>query len=393
MSIKFLGVQIANGYSPEAHVFASLLAHCDPAALDAHVVHHQWPGDKESLSRFGAAAGISPTPLDFGWRSVAASRPLRQKIFSRVRFQRSLPRALALARSINPDVVYSSQQFWDCQAATYIARRLRRPQVIHLHYTIGPWLHRPVLNRLRTCAQVIAISDFIRRQALDHGVPEERVATIRNTVAVPLPTPPEIRADVKKDLGLPFEAPVIGIVARLDPDKGQADALRAFASLSDAHRNARLLIVGAPTPWLIGYENELRVLATELGVAERVHFLGRRPDVPRLLAALDVFIHPSRSEPFGLAVAEASAAGLPVVAYSEGATPEIVCHGTTGLLASPGDIAALAEYLNTLMDSKVAAQRMGRAGCRKMETEFRPIEAGHRFSECIQKLSGTQTSC
>lgn len=385
MTLRLLGLQIANGFSPEARVFAGLLAQTDPEAVTARVLHHTWAGDPQSLTAFQAASGAEVQALDFGWRSTAANRSLRHKSLARLRFLAALPRALALARRFQPDVIYSCQQLWDCQAATYIARRLRVPQIIHLHYVVGPWLHKPVLHRLHTCAGVLTVSDFIREEALRHGTPPERVVTIRNAMTVPDATDPTVRGAVRRELGIAPEAPLLGIVARLDPGKGQSDTLQAFARARASFPAARLLVVGDETPWHPGYADLLKREAQALGLGDSVLFLGRRADVPRLLAALDIFVHPSRQEPFGLALLEASAAGVPVVAYAEGGAMEVIAEGKTGLLSAPGSVPGLSDALCRLLADPTWAAALGQAGRERVRTEFRPEAAGPLFEAAMQQ--------
>lgn len=386
MTTRLLGIQIAHGFSPEAQVFASLLPRDARGEVDAQVLFHHWPGSAGGLKQFGQAAQAGLHPFDFGWRSIAADRSLGEKMRARLHFHAVLPRALSLARALSPAVIYSCQQRWDCEAATFLARRLGKPQIIHLHYTVGSWLHQPVLDRLLTCDHVIAISDFVRDEALRHGVPAARVTVIRNTLAVPPPPALETRADVRRELGMAPDVPLTAIIARLDPVKGQEDTLRAFARIAPARPDARLLVVGSESPWHPSYGGMLQTLAEELGIGARVQFLGHRADVPRLLAALDVFMHPSRSEPFGLATAEACAAGLPIIAYAEGGTGEIVTDGETGLLAPAGDVEALAERLAALLDDPARARQMGQAGRRRMETKFQPAAAARQFAALVQQV-------
>lgn len=380
---RLLGIQIANGFSPEARVFAGLLQHGGQEAGQAHVLFHEWQGDRESAARFRQTSGASVYPLDFGWRSIAAGRTLAERIGGRLRFLATFPRALQLARKIDPDVIYSCQQLWDCQLATFLSRMLNRPQIIHLHYIIGPWLHRPILERLRTCDHVLTVSDFIRSEALRHGVPTERVTALRNTIS--LPPLPECRPDttVREELGLAPNTPVLGIVARLDPEKGQADTLQAFARVVKSCPAARLLVVGSETPWHPGYAEHLRELSNSLGLDGKALFLGRRSDVPRLLNALDVFLHPTRLDPCPLAILEAAAAGLPVVAYAEGGASELVRDGVTGLLAPSGSVVGLAERIEHLLAHPDTSLAMGAAGRRYMAEHFYPEKAGRAFASFI----------
>ena len=385
MTLRLLGIQIANGFSPEARVFAGLLAHTSPDAVKTQVLHHRWTGDADSLPAFQAASEAKVQALDFGWRSTAANRSLRHKSLSRLRFLAALPRALALARRFQPDVIYSCQQHWDCQAATYVARRLGVPQIIHLHYIVGPWLHKPVLHRLKTCAEVLTVSDFIREEALRHGTPPERVVTVRNAMTVPASADPAVRGDVRRELGIAPDAPLLGIVARLDPDKGQSDTLQAFARARAGFPAARLLVVGDETPWHPGYADKLKGEAQALGLGGSVLFLGRRADVPRLLAALDIFVHPSRQDPCPLALLEAAAAGLPVAAYAEGGANELIAEGQTGLRSAPGSVAGLSDSLCRLLADPAWAAALGQAGRARVEAEFRPEQAGERFEAAVRQ--------
>ncbi len=374
MTTRLLGIQIANGYSPEARVFAGLLG-ARAGAYEAHVLHHAWPGDAESPRQFSAASAAAVTCFDTGWRPGSRGRSPLSKLAAHARFRRALPRMLDAARRADPDIIYSCQQHWDCFAATYIARRLKKPQIIHLHYTVGDYLRKPVLERLLTADHVVTVSDFIRREALAHGVSPGRVTTIRNTMR-PFPAlPPGTRLVVRAELGIPECAPVIGIVARLDPGKGQDDTLTAFAQVAGLCPDAHLVIVG---------DGEMRpaleAQAAQADLGRRIWFTGRRSDVPCLLASFDIFAHPSRRDPCPLALLEASAAGLPVVAYAEGGACEIVAEGVTGLLAAPGDVGGLAERFGQLLADLARARRMGEAGKRRIAAEFQPEIAGDLFA-------------
>ncbi|MBC8140120.1 MAG: glycosyltransferase family 4 protein [Armatimonadetes bacterium] len=384
-------VQIANGYSPEFRVF-DRMSRVSHDALKATVIYNRWNETDGDAPRFAARAAQETQPpmhgVDFGWRSVAAGRSFAQKALPYVRLAASLPTVLHRTRQAKPDVIYSSQQLWDCRVATFLAKRLRVPQVIHLHYHVGKWLHQPVLNRLLACDHVVTVSDFIRREALRHGVAPERVTTILNT-ADPLTLSPEgSREAVRAELGVAPDAPFWGNISRLDPEKGQEDILRAFARVVREFPEARLLIVGSETPWKPGYRAHLETLAAELKIERQVIFAGFRSDVPRLLAALDGFIHPSFKEPFGLAIAEAAQAGLPIVAYADGGTPELVHHGVTGLLAelSAGHT-GLAEAWAALIGDPQTARRMGRAAKTCITSgAFVPQFASHSFLQTLCRV-------
>jgi glycosyltransferase involved in cell wall biosynthesis len=154
---------------------------------------------------------------------------------------------------------------------------------------------------------------------------------------------------------------VLGAVARLSPEKGFDLLLRAAARLIDRDLPVRVVLVGE------GPERaRLERLAAQLGIEGRVTFRGAvaHEAVPAVLATFDVFVMPSRAEGFGVAALEAQAMELPVVASRVHGLPDVVVHGSTGLLVPPGDVEALATALEQLVrnaDVRVALGRRGRA--------------------------------
>jgi len=381
--VKIIAIQIANGYSPEARVLATLLGARDDA-YDGVVLHHTWPGDTTSTDRFEEEARMSLARLDMGWRpNPSARRSFPAKVLSWARFQIALRDMVRRAAKFDPDIIVSCQQRWDCFAASAIAAKLGKPQIVHLHYTVGPWLGRSVLDRLHACDHVVAISDFIRQDALRHGVPPDRVTTVLSPVK-PMPVQRAgTREEARAELNLPVDARVIGIAARFDPYKGQRDSIAAFARLAATDAQAYLVIVGSSLAAGGIPRSQLESEAAATGVGHRILFTGQRSDVPRILSALDIFVHPSRNEPFGLAIAEASAAGLPVVAYAEGAVPEIVADGQTGLLAPPGDVDGLATRLAMLINDPARGRMMGAAGRQRIAEHFPPGDAARAFADVL----------
>lgn len=144
-------------------------------------------------------------------------------------------------------------------------------------------------------------------------------------------------ADARRRLDMDERAPVLGVVGQLTPWKGQDDAIRMLAALRPRHPDVALVLAGAvrfaeATMNNRSYELGLHALARELGVGEAVHFLGDRPEVAEVLAALDVLLVPSWEEPFGRVVVEALAAGVPVAATAVGGPAEILAGGLGPLL-------------------------------------------------------------
>ena len=190
-----------------------------------------------------------------------------------------------------------------------MARRLGVPHVVHLHYTPGPWLTRPTLERLKTCEKVLAISRFIGKLAEEQGVSPGRLTVLPNSIDL-TSTEPGSRAPRGDRLK-------VGQIGRLVAGKGFEDSVRAFAKVVAEVPTAELVLVGEGSE-----RRRIEALVQQLGLEGRVQFTGWQSDVRKWLSSFDVFITPSRSEPFGLVALEASAAGLPVVAYDEGGTAE-----------------------------------------------------------------------
>jgi glycosyltransferase involved in cell wall biosynthesis len=154
-------------------------------------------------------------------------------------------------------------------------------------------------------------------------------------------------------------APLLGVFGRLAPWKGQHVVLEALPDLPDAHA----LLVGdtlfrGDEP----YEETLRRTARRLNVADRVHFLGFRDDIPRLMTFVDLVLHTSVApEPFGRVIVEGMLAGTPVIATRAGGPVEIVQEPETGVLVPPGDPQALATAVEDLLSAPERARSMGRA--------------------------------
>lgn len=188
-------------------------------------------------------------------------------------------------------------------------------------------------------------------------------------------------AEVRQELGLAGNARVVGLVARLDHwGKGHREFLTALAALMDRYPVEALIIGGGRR------EAEMRQLAAAMGLAGRVHFLGQRPDIPDLLAALDIFVLPSHSEGVSLALLEAMGMGLPVIATAVGGLPEVVADGVNGLLIPSQDPEALAQALARLLDDPALAKKLGENARRQVEENFSLERLGRKINEIYEEL-------
>ena len=201
--------------------------------------------------------------------------------------------------------------------------------------------------------RVVAVSGWVSAFLVHgYGYPASKVTLIPNGwIGQPVPRPDQ-----------PSQPTVI-CIANFREQKGHRTLLSAFVRVRDSLPNARLLLIGEG-----GLERSLRNYAAALGIADAVKFRGWVEDVWPLLAKSDVFALPSRWEPAGIAVMEAMAAGLPVVASRVGGLVELIDDRRTGFLITPDDPDALARRLVSLLGSRDERERIGREARRRVDS-------------------------
>jgi len=221
-----------------------------------------------------------------------------------------------------------------------------------------------IVNRLlaRRIKTLIAISDWVATFAHTvEGIPREKIITIHYGID---PPPCEHPAQsVRSALGLTEEHILCGITARLVEQKGHHDLITAFALAAAQCPRLRLVIAG-DGPLRSELEAQVRSHCPE----GSVFFTGYRRDIGDVLASLDVFVHPSRWEGFGLAILEAMALGIPVIGTRVSAIPELV--GDAGILVAPRDSAALADAMVQLARDPSLRHNLGRAAHLRYRTMF-----------------------
>jgi len=278
-------------------------------------------------------------------------------------------------RADTPSIVHSHLIHADLFAS--IASMLARvPHRVISRHNDDPFRRRlPIALANRTIWGMadagIAISESIRAFCIQvEGAAPDKITTIHYGLP-PQPAPDSaharmaLRQAIAASSALDNETPIVGFVGRLIAQKGGSDALRAFALLDDAHRAARLVIVGDGD-----LRSALEAEAAALGIRARTHFLGWRDDAAGLMAGFDIFLMPSLWEGFGLVLLEAMAAALPIVASNVSAIPEVVAHGETGLLVPPRDPAALAQAIDLLLSDTPLRRHLGLVGQERGESVF-----------------------
>jgi glycosyltransferase involved in cell wall biosynthesis len=186
-------------------------------------------------------------------------------------------------------------------------------------------------------------------------------------------------------LGIPEGAPVALTVARVDPQKGQELVPTVLAANPDLHA----VLIGPVT--VPGYDDTVRIRATEAGVADRLHLLGgMKPESPELadaFAAADFFLLPSRHEPFGIVVLEAWSAGLPVVVSDAGGLGELVRPGVDGLIVPTGDGDAFAHAVATVLAMNRRGADLAEAGRRRVLQDYTWTAVARRLGRLYEELT------
>ena len=251
--------------------------------------------------------------------------------------------------------VIGTQAAWALAAAGR-----RRPLVVGTVHSsrVRADADRDLLRRLTPrMDHLIAVSRAIVRKIEDEGRVGAPISLIYNGVDLARYAEQEVCCTLHREYSIPEGSPIVGVVARLEPEKGHPTLLDAWPAVLETVPNAHLLIVGE------GSEREaLEQRALGLGISKSVTFTGRRDDVPSVTAALDVAVLPSYREAQGLSILEAMALSRPVVASAVGGIPEMIEHGRTGLLVPPRDPGALAASIVRLLTDHPYADTLARAG-------------------------------
>jgi glycosyltransferase involved in cell wall biosynthesis len=271
--------------------------------------------------------------------------------------------------------------------------RSERVDVIHTH-NAGPWLYgaaaavltgRPLVHTehsnvphsqpLLAAAEramalatrsIIAVSEDVRRTLVEHqGLPAAKVVTVLNGVDTELYGQKIDRGTRREALGLPPAGFIVGTVGRLEAIKDQGTLIKGFATLAHSVPDARLVLVGD------GSERKaLEARAAELGLQDRVRFLGRRDDVHDVMPAFDVFALSSLNEGLPLAVLEAMAAGLGLVVTAVGGVGEAVEADVCGLHVPAREPEALGRALLRLHGDRALLERLGAAARARAQAQF-----------------------
>lgn len=236
-------------------------------------------------------------------------------------------------------------------AARVAARLVGARTLLHVHDLNDPGAALSALQRVvaQPTDAAVCVSQAVRELTVNrYHVRPERVRVARNGIPLEVlrSAGAGARSRVRGELDIEAGRPVLAIIGRMHPVKGHRAMLTMLPAIVRSCPRALLLVIGDGPE-----RGPCEELARSLGMSRHVRFLGRRGDVPRLLAAIDLVLMPSESEGLGLAAIEALAAARPVIAFAVGGLPEVVVDGLNGRLVPPGDSDAFASaVIETLQE-------------------------------------------
>lgn len=283
-------------------------------------------------------------------------------------------------RELQPDLVHTNS----LKAALYggVAGRLAGvPVVWHVRDRIAvDYLPAAAVRLVHLASRVLPTVVIANSQATLATLPRNAGSSVLYNPVVPDGIPTQVVARP------PRTGPLrVGVLGRLASWKGQHVFLQAVAAAFPSG-GVEARIVGSAMFGEQAYEDELRTLAAQLGITDRVVWRGFQEDIAAELAEMDVLVHCSTTpEPFGQVVVEGMAAGLPVVAAAAGGPLEIIEDGVDGLLTTPGDVQALARVLRRLAEDEALRHRLGEAALRSSR-RFSPSAAAERLRCVYQQV-------
>lgn len=284
---------------------------------------------------------------------------------------KSARRLVQHMRAHNVDILHLHNVYADCVGA--VAARLFKVRTVATVYVLadyGDW-KRDLIQAIE--GKVIHLFDRVtahcedtRNKMIELGFSPNKIDTlICGFETHPVIMSKEERNRRRREMGVADGEILLGNVARLYPEKAQDVLLRIFKDILAEHPNVRLWIAGVGPR-----DASLRALCSQLGLDDKVKFVGFLSDLPSFMCLLDIQVHPSHIEGVPLALCEGLAAGLPIVASAVGGVPEILNHGQAGVLVPAGDGAAFSRMVIDLIDRPEERSRIGASAKRFIESDY-----------------------
>lgn len=343
-----------------------------------------------------AARGIRREPYGFApalneLRLVGRGFAPMAKLRGMLELRRASQKLSGLLDSIRPDAVLTPTNK-DHFAAGSAAKPLGIPSVWWVNDLLTPdffsWpVRRVFTSRARSLAtRLLPVSQAGAEALVQEGIPSHRITPIPNGIPLARYARTATRP-LRVEVGLHRGEPLIGVVGRITPWKGQDLFVQIANAWAKAGRSGRFVVIGRAFNEDEAYEARVRAAVSAAGLGSRVHFVPFQSDIAAALSSLDVLLHTSlKPEPFGRVVIEAMAAGTPVIAARAGGIPGILTHGVDGLMANPGDVQDYVRQLALLTEDPGLGDRLSAAALKKVAQNFSLDRVFQDFESVFESL-------
>lgn len=372
--IGVMFVHAQEEFGADAAVHADLMRFLDRDRFEVHVACTPGPDEEPSLPmrivREIPRLRVRPTRF-LPWPGGELDA---MTIVQTLRGLRGVPRDFwDLRRYVNANrirIIHSTDRPRNALYSVMLGKVSGAKSIVHVHVKWSEAYSRAARWAVQEADAIFSISKYVAGTVVEMGRPRQDIHIVPNAIDATRWDPSTDGASFRRELGIAPDAPLLASVSRLFWWKGQRELLQAFELSRRERPDMKLVIVGEDAPGHSSFTRQLKGLAEALGVAEHVIFTGARSDIPRVMAACDVFTLPSFEEPFGLVFLEAMAMQRAVVAIDNGGTPEVVEHGRTGLLSPPWDVPALAANISRLVGDPELRRRFGEHGRQRVLDHF-----------------------
>jgi glycosyltransferase involved in cell wall biosynthesis len=313
--------------------------------------------------------GVEHIPFTFRMQRLKTGHPTHSKVrvLNPLALVQRAFEGLTIARIVrdyNIDLLHTNSLLPHI-AGVLAAKLTSTPIIWHIRLFLPRLLYRFILP-----TRIVFVSDAVRRNAFPSGPPPTALV-IYNGEDLSALQPGESRADIRAEFGIGPGQPLVAIIGRLTPIKGQRELLLAWRYVVDDYPQARLMIVGSSiTLSGQGYLGVLQEVAQDLQIKDSVIFTGFRSDVPDILEAVDVFVSFTLNDANPRSVLEAMAMGKAIVGARSGGVPEMIVEGESGLLVNRDDIPGLASAIKQLIADADLRRSMGMAARRRAVEKF-----------------------
>lgn len=367
-------------FGADSRIHSVLMENLDRTAFEVHAAVNSAPPDPK-MNAYEAVSRIPDVhlrPTNFGASVHARSKTavVIDGIKTGVPAFASLAGLAWYMRKHRIHVVHCTEKPRDAFLGLLLARASGAKCLVHLHVNAEDWISSSVQWAMKHADAIVGVSEFTAASAVEMGYEAAKVYSVLNGLDISGWDYETDGRPIRQEFNIPPNMPVMAIASRLFYWKGHTELIQSLALVKQTVPDFRLLIVGEDdpraTPGRGPYSEELKALVADLGLQDQVVFTGFRKDMPAIMAAADIFTHPSFEEPFGMVYVEAMAMKKPIITLNQGGSAEVVEHGKSGLLSSPKDIEQMAANIVTLIQDPEMRQRMGEYGRQRAESYFNP---------------------